>query len=387
VYNGGCFTLIESVPFNPRSPKQCIDRLWEAGWEPTEKTKGHIKAERELQLERNKAKRKALEERLELYKVYGWRVSEQNLATLPVSAPEGYQKLVRWLMLAARLSTMDEWHAAYNADTGCIHGTFRHIGAWTGRMSHAAPNMANVPSGDSEFGEEMRSCWIAKPNETLLGVDADSIQLRIFAHYINDKKLIDAIVSGSQDDGTDPHSMNMRALGPKCVSRSVAKTFIYAFLLGAGIGKVGDILGCSFSEAKDSINQFMEFYPGLKVLREDKIPRDAARGYFEGFDGRLVKCNSAHHMLAGYLQNGEAVIMKKANLLWRSQLAQQNIPFVQSNFVHDEWQVRVLTRDLTTVNMCGTIISDSIRQTGLDLGLRCPLKGSIKIGSNWMDTH
>ena len=37
----------EYIPFNPASPKQRIERLWEAGWEPFEKTKGHIEYERE----------------------------------------------------------------------------------------------------------------------------------------------------------------------------------------------------------------------------------------------------------------------------------------------------------------------------------------------------
>lgn len=37
----------EFIPFNPASPKQRIERLWEAGWEPFEKTKGHIDYERE----------------------------------------------------------------------------------------------------------------------------------------------------------------------------------------------------------------------------------------------------------------------------------------------------------------------------------------------------
>lgn len=33
--------------FNPRSPKQRIERLWDAGWNPYEKTKGHIEYDRE----------------------------------------------------------------------------------------------------------------------------------------------------------------------------------------------------------------------------------------------------------------------------------------------------------------------------------------------------
>lgn len=39
------------IVFNPGSPKQRIDRLWEAGWQPYEKTKGHIEYDREKQRE------------------------------------------------------------------------------------------------------------------------------------------------------------------------------------------------------------------------------------------------------------------------------------------------------------------------------------------------
>ncbi len=38
-----CYDYIE---FNPASPKMRIERLWEAGWTPYEKTKGHIEYER-----------------------------------------------------------------------------------------------------------------------------------------------------------------------------------------------------------------------------------------------------------------------------------------------------------------------------------------------------
>lgn len=34
------------IAFNPASPKMRIERLWEAGWQPFEKTKGHVEYER-----------------------------------------------------------------------------------------------------------------------------------------------------------------------------------------------------------------------------------------------------------------------------------------------------------------------------------------------------
>jgi DNA polymerase I-like protein with 3'-5' exonuclease and polymerase domains len=42
----GMLLCYDYVSFNPASPKMRIDRMWEAGWEPVDKTKGHIEYER-----------------------------------------------------------------------------------------------------------------------------------------------------------------------------------------------------------------------------------------------------------------------------------------------------------------------------------------------------
>jgi hypothetical protein len=39
--------VYEYKHFNPGSPKDRIETLWDAGWKPIEKTKGHIAKERE----------------------------------------------------------------------------------------------------------------------------------------------------------------------------------------------------------------------------------------------------------------------------------------------------------------------------------------------------
>lgn len=391
---GSAFSLLEFVPFNPGSPKQIVERLNEAGWKPFEKTKGHIQAERELRHCRDKARRKELEERLKEYAVYGWKVSEENLKTLPEDAPEAARKLAQRLLLASRRSTLNEWITNHNPSTGRVHGKFNHIGAWTQRMSHAQPNMANIPSGSTEYATEMRSLWTVPKNRLLVGVDADSIQLRILAHYMDDKEFTKALVSGDKDAGTDAHTMNQKALGRNiCKSRDDAKTFIYAWLLGAGVDKIANILGCSIEEARIACNNFLEAYPGLKELKTNRIPYDANRGYFLGLDNRLVICNNEHLMLAGYLQNGEAVAMKRANVLWRNKLISENVPFWQVNFVHDEWQTET-TDDIETARYIARVQCDSLRQVGEELELKCPLAGSMinshkkeSIGVNWYETH
>lgn len=385
---GAPFSLIKFDEFNAGSPKQIVERLNEAGWKPFEKTKTHIQAERDRD-----------SEKLARLRETGWKVSEANLATLPPDAPEAARSLARRILLASRKGDIEEWLGSYNRDTGRIHGSFMPIGAWTHRASHQRPNTANIATGKSLYAHEMRSLWTAAKDRLLIGVDADGIQLRIFAHYCHDERLVDAILRGDKATRTDIHSLNQRALGDVCKTRDQAKTYIYAFLLGAGDAKLASVLECSLREAKEARKKFLEFYPGLKHLKSHQVPQDASRGYFEGFDGRLVLCDSEHLMLAGYLQNGESVVMKKAKQIWWNKLVKEKVPFWLVNWVHDEWQTETIN-DWDTAMYIAQTQADAIREVGEIYNLFCPLAGSFMtedpnnkdqmiptIGHTWVQTH
>ncbi len=180
--------------------------------------------------------------------------------------------------------------------------------------------------------------------------------------------------------------MNQRALGPLCDSRDVAKTFIYAWLLGAGIPKIASILGCSVPEAGKAVDNFLRSLPELKRLKEVDIPSMVAKGGFTGLDGRFVRCDSAHLMLAGMLQSAEAILMKHANILWQKQLREKGYNFKQVDFVHDEWQTVVFgTKE--QAEQVGQIQAQAILQTSKRLGMFCEVTGSYRVGHNWKDTH
>lgn len=392
------FTVIEWQNFNPASPSQIVKRLNEAGWKPTEKTKGHIDCERNLKRERDKEKRLELTERLKEYRENGWSVSEDNLNTLPASAPPGAFKLAQRITLASRLSTLNEWLKAYNPETQSIHGTFNHIGAWTGRMSHAKPNAANIPGHPDvrddknpspveriklDYSLALRSLWCVRPGRRLVGVDADGIQLRVLSHYMEDAEYTEAVSRGDKKLGTDVHSLNAKRLG---TTRPVAKTYIYAWVLNAGLDKQAEILYTDREAARSMEKRFLELTPALKFVKDVLVPRDAEKGYFTGLDGRLVPVPNKHKVLAGYLQNGEAIIMKKACLAWRTKLKKEKIPFWHTNFVHDEWQVETIDDDDIANYVAQTMI-ESIVQTGENLNLKCPLAGEAKFGYNWKETH
>jgi len=96
--------------------------------------------------------------------------------------------------------------------------------------------------------------------------------------------------------------------------------------------------------------------------------------------------------MSGYLQNGEAVVMKLATLKWWSRLGDYDARLV--NFVHDEWQAECPNNMEVALALAKTM-SDSLHQVGEDLKLKCPLAGSYynddlkdyTIHTNWSKTH
>lgn len=381
---GTAFSLLRFEPFNPGSPQQVIDRLWTAGWKPTQKTDGHKTFLRQPKRQRDPV-------RASHYTKYGWKLDELNLSTVPEFAPRSIQGLTRFLELKGKISQLEQWIELYNEDTQCIHGSFMSIGAWSHRAAHSKPNMANASSD-----HVVRDLWTSgSSSRVLVGTDADQIQLRILSHYMNDEDFKIALETGDKALGTDVHSLNARNLGAICLrdrpgrpkdktARDDAKTFIYGFLLGAQSPKVAEIFECSVREAQNAVDDFIRAYPGLKKLKEKVIPEDARRGYFEGIDGRYVRQPEERLILAGYLQNGESIIMKLARAIWEDDLRKQGIWYQPVNWVHDEYQTLAKPDDAETV---GEAQRRALLRAGEILKLNISTPGQTKVGLTWAQTH
>lgn len=377
-------TKEKSIPFNPNSPKQIIERIHEY-WNPVEKTAGHIKAEEENA------------PNLERYKIYGWKLSEQNFATLKEEAPKAAKLLIKRLLLETRRRKLDEWLSLIESDDR-IRGNFVGVGTWTHRLSHNRPNQANVAAEKSikyktkelanlatSLGRRFRQLFISAEDSWLVGVDAEGIQLRVLATYMGDKDFINAVTKGTKEDGTDVHSLNCKTIDLPGVKRDDAKTFIYAYVLGAGKKKIASIFNSSVDQASAAVDRFVASYAGLSKLKKEVIPNDAKRGYMVGLDGRHIKCNSPHHMLAAMLQCGEAVIVKTALSIGRLKLRQ--IPgWKLINFVHDELIFEV-QGSYEQAEKVKKIVEEAIAEAGRVLKTNCPMSGKGSIGKNWLEVH
>lgn len=330
-------------PFNPGSRKQIAERLIEKGWKPTKHTeKGSV------------------------------IVDETTLEGLDF--PEA-KAISEYLMLQKRIAQVESWLEAVK-DDGRVHGRVITNGAVTGRMTHMSPNMAQVPNSGAIYGPECRALWTVEKGNKLVGIDASGLELRMLAHYMNDYAYTNEVVSG------DIHTANQTAAGLQ--TRNQAKTFIYAFLYGAGSSKIGSVVGGSAKEGQKLIDSFLRNTPSLQKLRKKVADAYSKRGRLQGLDGRKLLVRSEHSALNTLLQGAGAIVMKKALVILHKRLSRAKIwhQFVAN--VHDEWQIECKEADAETVGQYGV---ESIRQAGVEFKMNCPLEGEFKVGNNWKETH
>lgn len=133
------------------------------------------------------------------------------------------------------------------------------------------------------------------------------------------------------------------------------------------------------------MENFYASLPELKELKSRQIPLDARRGYFEGLDCRKVICDSEHLMLAGYLQNGEAIITKKWIQTWKQMADQFGLWYRLVDYVHDEAQTEVLTE--SDGELLKMIQKKAMNKVNEELNLFCPMDVESKVGYNWAECH
>lgn len=358
------------VYFNIGSPSQRIEKLLHLGWQPREFTKpskthpnGQPKATSKGQL------------------------SPSLIEFVEKAGKEEVRLIAEWIEVNARANMINTWLEAYNHDTGCIHGSL-----WlanTLRYRHSNPNTANIPGVRKnkegpllgELGKwtyEARALWTVRGSDrVLVGVDAKGIQLRVLAHYLNNEEFTDVVING------DPHNYN-QALG-EFATRDIAKTFIYAFFLGAGDAKIGQIVGGTTKDGRELKRKFIDRTPGLKHLLNDLKRQVERTGRIKLCDGTPVIVDKPHTVLAYLLQGDESRIMKKAAILADREIRRRRLDVLKVGDIHDEWQSDVLRAH--SEEFANDVCPVSFAAAGASFNYRVPIGCSAHIGMNWAETH
>ncbi|GAA9451068.1 DNA polymerase I [Helicobacter pylori] len=267
-----------------------------------------------------------------------------------------------------------------------IHTTFIQTGTATGRLSSHSPNLQNIPVR-SPKGLLIRKGFIASSKEyCLLGVDYSQIELRLLAHFSQDKDLMDAFLKGR-----DIHLETSKALFGGDLAkekRSIAKSINFGLVYGMGSKKLSETLNIPLSEAKSYIEAYFKRFPSIKDylnrMKEEILKTSKAftlLGRYRVFDftgaNDYIKGNYLREGVNAIFQ-GSASDLLKLGMLKVSERFKNNPSVRLLLQVHDELIFEIEEKNALELQQeIQRILNDEVYP------LRVPLETSAFVANRW----
>ncbi|WP_120873765.1 DNA polymerase I [Helicobacter pylori] len=267
-----------------------------------------------------------------------------------------------------------------------IHTTFIQTGTATGRLSSHSPNLQNIPVR-SPKGLLIRKGFISSSKEyCLLGVDYSQIELRLLAHFSQDKDLMDAFLKGR-----DIHLETSKALfGGELAKekRSIAKSINFGLVYGMGSKKLSETLNIPLNEAKSYIEAYFKRFPSIKDylnrMKEEILKTSKAftlLGRYRVFDftgaNDYIKGNYLREGVNAIFQ-GSASDLLKLGMLKVSERFKNNPSVRLLLQVHDELIFEIEEKNALELQQeIQRILNDEVYP------LRVPLETSAFMAKRW----
>jgi DNA polymerase-1 len=232
----------------------------------------------------------------------------------------------------------------------------------------------------------VREAFVAKEGYKLLSIDYSQIELRLLAHFSEDKALLEAF-----NNGLDIHMATaIKLFGEEDAEakRSYAKSVNFGILYGMGQKKLSVELGITTSEAKEIIVNYFEAFPTIQNFLA-KIQDDVKNiGYVETILNRrrifdyenatgMQKAAFMRESINAVFQGSAADLIKLSMLEIDSYIKEENIDAGMLLQIHDELIFEVKKESIEEVAEKFKYIMKNIMK------LKVPLECSVSIGDSW----
>jgi len=278
-----------------------------------------------------------------------------------------------------------------NPETGRIHTSYNQTVTATGRLSSSEPNLQNIPVRTDE-GKEIRKAFIPRKGWHLLAADYSQIELRILAHYSDDKILIKAFKE--DEDIHTRTATEVFQVFPSLINselRQQAKVINFGIIYGMSPYGLSKELGISRKMAKTYIHNYFTRYKGVKQFIDDTIKQAGISKKTSTLLGRirlLPDINSSNKNLREFaertaintpIQGTAADLIKIAMITVDSAFTEKGLKSAMLLSVHDEIVFEVPPDELDTVRSLVKDIMEGV------WNLKVPLKVNMAVGENWAE--
>jgi DNA polymerase I-like protein with 3'-5' exonuclease and polymerase domains len=251
-----------------------------------------------------------------------------------------------------------------------------------GKRWKVGANIQQVPAVEKQRAQTgdrflVRRLFRAATGQKLVSFDAAQIELRIFAHYLKDPKIIEAY---RRDPHTNFHKLVHKFLtefNPDILYK-VVKNTNFAFTYGAGPDKLALTAGITRSAVDALLRLYDTVIPGASALIRRASHVAETRGFVKTLLGRRSRFpdqQRLHKALNGIIQGGAADLLKMK--LVEVHRARKKTGFLMRYTVHDE-----LVGDVPDEESARLVLEILDTQS---VGLRVPILWEMGVGDTWAD--
>ena len=270
-----------------------------------------------------------------------------------------------------------------------VHTHYHADATRTGRLSSKNPNLQNIPAR-GDWGQRVRSVFVAPKGQILLSADYNQIELRVMAHMSEDKELLRVF-----EVGEDIHTQAAVAVfGKKPVDvtkedRRMAKIINFGVMYGISPYGLAKQLKIENAQAREIIERYFERFPAVKEWMGLTLRQAYEKGFVEtlgGFKRYVLEMRSNNQIVRKLgeriavnspIQGTAADIIKKAMVEISEKLAKENFDTKMIMQVHDELIFEVPEKEKKRASQ---LVKEEMETC---YKLDVPLVVELKVGKNW----
>ena len=320
----------------------------------------------------------------------------EKLAVLDHPGAAIPKKILEFRQLAKLKSTyVDAIPELIQPSTGRIHAAFNQTVTATGRLSSSTPNLQNIPVR-REMGQQIRKAFLPKDGWVLVSADYSQIELRLLAHFCDDKNMIKAF-----EDEKDIHSQvasEIFAIPETMVSpdmRRTAKTVNFGIIYGISAHGLAQKLEIDRYDASRFIDAYFARYPNVLKYQDDLLSKCRNTGYVSTILGRRRRIDGIRdrstfqqrnqperEAINMEIQGSAADLIKLAMIGVDGALSENNLEAKLLLQIHDELVIECPKSEIDAVKKL--LIAEMSFKPRKMLNLKVPITIEVSAGPNWL---